>query len=572
MVPATASALAVAVAAIGTLAFAGVVVRSRRGLPGTPGLGSMLGSAGGWSLIVAVHTWPRQLLALHYTMALRQVLALGIAVGWFWFAVEYARARAVARTPRRVGAVLAVPVLTGVVTATNPLHHLAYGPGTPALVGNGAAVAWGPWYAVVVVYAAVLVVAGMALLGRALRGAHGRRRTHLGLLAACAGLLFLAANDGLIVRAIGGPPTLSFAPFAFFFASVGFSISRFRDLFGMVPVSRRTVVEAIPDPVVVTDRNDVVVDINASATELFGLSAPVGDSLDAVCREYPDFLDAYRRGSGKSAVTIEVDGQHRHFSVIRTPVTEGAGESVVVLREVTELRRRTTHLDLFRAVMVHDIPGHLALAATHLDRIDATDQRPVETVREMLDDIDRIVSKGQTLARLDVEDLAFDPTSVRDSAVHAWTVAETEAVEASLDIETDAVVAADSEFLLSLFENLFENSIEHGAASGEPLEITVGSLPDGFYVADTGTGVPRGVRAGMFEPGTTTSESGTGMGLSIVATVADLHGWSVEYVESAAGGARFEFTGVEFVEERVAGEGRDWSEGRPAASAALRDR
>jgi signal transduction histidine kinase len=41
---------------------------------------------------------------------------------------------------------------------------------------------------------------------------------------------------------------------------------------------------------------------------------------------------------------------------------------------------------------------------------------------------------------------------------------------------------------------------------------------------------------------------GTGLGLSIVRDVADAHGWTVSVVGSRAGGARFEFEGVEGVE------------------------
>ena len=41
------------------------------------------------------------------------------------------------------------------------------------------------------------------------------------------------------------------------------------------------------------------------------------------------------------------------------------------------------------------------------------------------------------------------------------------------------------------------------------------------------------------------TRSGTGFGLRIVEQVVDAHGWSVRAVESEAGGARFEITGVE---------------------------
>jgi signal transduction histidine kinase len=77
--------------------------------------------------------------------------------------------------------------------------------------------------------------------------------------------------------------------------------------------------------------------------------------------------------------------------------------------------------------------------------------------------------------------------------------------------------------------------------------VTVGVLADdvGFYVEDDGPGIPPAERDDVFESGYTTAGDGTGYGLAIVETVADGHGWSVALAESADGGARFEFRGVD---------------------------
>jgi hypothetical protein len=57
--------------------------------------------------------------------------------------------------------------------------------------------------------------------------------------------------------------------------------------------------------------------------------------------------------------------------------------------------------------------------------------------------------------------------------------------------------------------------------------VTVGTLGDGFYVADDGPGIPEDERERVFEAGYSTTESGSGFGLAIVERVADAHGWSV---------------------------------------------
>lgn len=77
----------------------------------------------------------------------------------------------------------------------------------------------------------------------------------------------------------------------------------------------------------------------------------------------------------------------------------------------------------------------------------------------------------------------------------------------------------------------------------------VDSLDDGFAVTNDGPGIPASEREDVFESGYTTSDDGTGLGLDIVATVCDAHGWTVRVTESADGGARFEVTGVGTVAE-----------------------
>jgi signal transduction histidine kinase len=69
----------------------------------------------------------------------------------------------------------------------------------------------------------------------------------------------------------------------------------------------------------------------------------------------------------------------------------------------------------------------------------------------------------------------------------------------------------------------------------------------GFYVEDSGPGIPPEKRDEVFEQGYS-GDTGTGLGLAIVGRITEAHDWSVDIRESPEGGARFEFRGVELVE------------------------
>jgi signal transduction histidine kinase len=86
-----------------------------------------------------------------------------------------------------------------------------------------------------------------------------------------------------------------------------------------------------------------------------------------------------------------------------------------------------------------------------------------------------------------------------------WTTVS--AAEATLSVETDVVVPADRMRLKQLLENLFKNAVEHG---GEGVTVRIGDHPDGFYVADDGSGIPEADRETVFDRVTRRVPTGRG--------------------------------------------------------------
>ncbi|PSQ64203.1 MAG: hypothetical protein BRD21_00005, partial [Halobacteriales archaeon SW_8_66_22] len=81
------------------------------------------------------------------------------------------------------------------------------------------------------------------------------------------------------------------------------------------------------------------------------------------------------------------------------------------------------------------------------------------------------------------------------------------------------------------------DAVEH---ADEDVTVRIGRSSTTLFVEDDDPGIADGAHDRAFEHGHTTSESGTGFGLSIVETIADAHGWAVTAEEGTNGGARFE--------------------------------
>jgi signal transduction histidine kinase len=237
------------------------------------------------------------------------------------------------------------------------------------------------------------------------------------------------------------------------------------------------------------------------------------------------------------------------FLGLRRWVAVQAAQRRALEEQTAELTRRAERLDEFAGVISHDIRNPLALAKARLEvvRSDPEDTgEHLAVIGDALERIGTIVDDTLTLAREGRTVTDPEPVDTAALAHECWRTAVGEDGPATLEVSVEHTIAADPARLRQVFENLFRNALEH---AGPDAAVTVGELPEsegaGFYVADDGPGVPESEREDVLDAGYTDAEEGTGFGLAIVAGIAEAHGWEVTVAESEAGGARFEFRGVE---------------------------
>ena len=323
--------------------------------------------------------------------------------------------------------------------------------------------------------------------------------------------------------------------------------------------------DAVPVPLVLISFEGVdpiVERTNSAFDEQFGFTErqTAGSSLDTHIVDDADSDQAREineRILRGQAVRREVTrrtaaGEERTFLLEATPLGgDGRDEALGAYIDLTDrkraeesLRRKNEQLAEFADIVSHDLRNPLSAAIGHLELVDEEcDNEHIESVanaharmQELIENVLALAKQGKAIDTL-------HPVDFTDCLERCWGTVSVP--EAELRIETTRSIRADERRLRQLFGNLIRNSIEH---AGDDVTITVGDRPDGFYLEDDGPGIPEDEREAVFESGHTTAEDGTGLGLPIVREIAEAHGWRVTATESDDGGARFEITGVEFVE------------------------
>lgn len=191
----------------------------------------------------------------------------------------------------------------------------------------------------------------------------------------------------------------------------------------------------------------------------------------------------------------------------------------------------------FTADAAHELRTPLAAIRAHaqvaLAETDAVRRNSaLARVIEGTDRTTHLVEQLLTLARLDATQLAarFIPCDLRALAVEVAAQCAPAAMVRSIDLEVEeggpVLVQGDAMLLSVLFGNLIDNAIRY-APPATRVVVVLRDTPPGLAVMDQGPGIPPEERERVVQrfvrlPGQ--DARGAGLGLSIVARIAELHG------------------------------------------------
>jgi two-component system sensor histidine kinase QseC len=265
--------------------------------------------------------------------------------------------------------------------------------------------------------------------------------------------------------------------------------------------------------------------------------APLAGIAREVAQRAPDNLAHLDAGNAPREISPLIAALNALFDRLRTSL---------------EQERR------FTADAAHELRTPLAAVKTQAQvALGATGEaergRALANVVSGTDRAARLVEQLLVLARLDPQTALPPGQRVDLQALAQQGVAELapaaagKGVEAGLAPGETAPVAGDAVLLAVLLRNLLDNAVRYTPPGGE-VEVSVKPAAGGVSLAvvDSGPGIPEAERGKVFDRFHRvlgTGEEGSGLGLSIVRRIADLHRATVVLGEGPGGrGLRVEVT------------------------------
>lgn len=310
---------------------------------------------------------------------------------------------------------------------------------------------------------------------------------------------------------------------------------------------------ALPDGVVIIGMRGEITGYNDAAQRLLGLSAAdVGLRIPNLIRN-PRFADHFAQGTYQHEVEVPSPLRPDKTLSLRI-VSYGHAQRLLMVRDVSELKRLETARRDFVANASHELRTPLTVLSGYLEMLEGTTleggafaewRAPLREMRDQARRMESLVADMLKLARMEATEIqalailempklirrALDEAHVLSNGQHRF----------ECQIDEGISLQGDEMDITSVLTNLLTNAVRYTPDNGTiRVQWTAESGGASFRVTDNGVGIaaqdiPRLTeRFYRVDAGRSRADGGMGLGLSIVKHALERHGARLE-IESELG-------------------------------------
>ncbi len=318
----------------------------------------------------------------------------------------------------------------------------------------------------------------------------------------------------------------------------------------------RAILDASPDPVLVTDKQNRLILANAAAFANLPLDPSLIDQPVEIALRGTELLSLFKSDRTPPYSEEVAVGDKIYFATVASVDNKGREIGrVCLLRDITHFRELDALKSDFVATVSHDLRAPLTLMRGYLTMLEMVgdlnerQRKYIAHIQRSVDNMARLVSSLLDLGRIEagvgLQVQMLPLFDLLEEVKKRWEPqASRKQIELRLEIapRTPPLIEADQALLDRAINNLVENAIKYTPKGGR---VTIFTRPKGsdrvvIGVSDTGIGISQIDKPRLFEKfyrvakKGQTAEHGTGLGLAIVKSVVERHHGKV-WVKSKIG-------------------------------------
>lgn len=328
------------------------------------------------------------------------------------------------------------------------------------------------------------------------------------------------------------------------------------------------IMNSMVDGVIATDKDGKITLINPAAQEIFNIDKEQIKGKELISSLFSHRIDMYleRALEKKESISREINYQNPDKKIIQATFIplidqeDNINGGVIVLTDITELRKLETVRNDFVANVSHELRTPLTSILGYLDTLiesDIKDQKIrnkfLRIIKEETDRLSILIKDLLNLSEIESQTFDLKPESFSEVLDKVYNLLADNAYRKHIDIKLDVEDNLPPVYMVKqqieqVIINLLDNAIKYTPEGGN-INIEVKKSGDKmfFSIQDSGIGIPEEDKKRIFErfyrvdKARSRSMGGTGIGLSIVRNIIKQHSSEISVESEEGKGSKFTF-------------------------------